>query len=367
MGRPHENHFVPAFYLRSFSQDGRRISLFNFSRAKAIRNVSIKDQCSRHNLYDFAPKLEEAFSKLEGEAATVMARIRAASELPSAGSADWVSLISFIVFQKMRTVSAGRKTDAATDYFAKLMLENRPEFAGIDLDQIEIGDVYPLAIPLSVAPEMIPVVADLQTHLFINTTARGFMTSDDPVVAHNQYCEGITYRGVTGFDSRGLQLFWPLSPEHLLLLFDPDVYRVPRADHGLNATRISSEPDIAQLNALQVLNAHQNVYFEDDDLRTAEGQCADMLRQRPKARMVFVETESVPDQATGGESALLHQYEPLLPLSLKVGAIRIRNAAKAVPLHQRATLYRQSRDRGRGSSGADMPPGRYPVKKTTRR
>ena len=29
----------------------------------------------RHSLYDFAPKLEEAFSKLEGEAATVMARI----------------------------------------------------------------------------------------------------------------------------------------------------------------------------------------------------------------------------------------------------------------------------------------------------
>lgn len=366
MGRSREHHFVPKFYLRYFSADGKRINLFNFARGKAIRGVSIKHQCSRHNFYDFAPKLEGAFSKLEAGAAGVIAKIKATTMVPNVGSSEWNSLTSFMVFQRLRTARAGYTSDAGTDYFSKLMLENRPELSGIDLNEIQIGHLYPVAIPLSVAADMIPMITDLQMHLFVNNTRREFITSDDPVVAHNQYCEGITYRGVTGFASRGLQLFWPLSPIHLLLLSDPEVYRVDRADHGHSTTKISSERDVAQFNSLQILNAHENVYFLDADVRgNAEQQCAGLSKERPRGRMVFVETEAIPDPA-GGESALLHQFEPLLPLRLTVSAIRVRKAALAAPLGERANLYREKRDRA-PKSGVDMPTGRYRVKTTTRR
>lgn len=368
MGRSRENHFVPKFYLKYFSKDGKQINLFNFSRAKTIRGVSIKHQCSRHNFYDFAPKLEEAFSKLEADAASAVARIKSASALPGAGSPDWISLIGFIVFQKMRTLRAGDTSDAGTDYFSKLMLEGRPELAGLDLNGVEFRHIYPVALPLSIAGEMIPVIADLQMHLFVNATRRELITSDDPVVAHNQYCEGISYRGVLGFACRGLQLFWPLSPQHLLLLYDRDVYKVGRSDHGIYVTNVRSEREIAQLNALQILNAHENVYFmEGGEHGNVEAHCVDMSRRRPKARMVFVETESIPDNATGGESALVHQYEPLLPWRLTVSSIRVRKVAEAVPLHSRGSMYRSSRGPGPVAGGSDIPSGRYSVKKITRK
>ena len=369
MGRSRENHFVPKFYLKYFSEDGKRINLFNFARGKAIRGVSIRQQCARHNLYDFAPGLEEAFAKLEGETAKVLAKVEADCAPPAAGSADWIALASFIIFQKLRTTRAGHKSNATTDYLSKLILEGKPEVAGIDLNDIEIGDAYPVAIPLSVAGEMIPAVLDLDMHLFVNATRWEFITADDPVVAHNQYCEGVTNRGVAGFSCRGLQLFWPVSPDHLLLLSDRDVYKVGRADQGIPVTNVSSRSDIAQLNALQILNAHENVYYRREGANNQiEMQCVGLLKARPRTRVVFIETESLPDPVDGGESALLHQYEPLLPWQLKVSAIRIRKAAASVPLHTRANMYRGAgRVREPPVGGRDMAPGRYRVRRTTRK
>jgi hypothetical protein len=59
-----EHHFVPQFYLRNFSSDGRRINLFNFKLGRAVMGTSIKHQCSKHNFYGFAPDLEKALGGL---------------------------------------------------------------------------------------------------------------------------------------------------------------------------------------------------------------------------------------------------------------------------------------------------------------
>ena len=79
-------------------------------------------------------------------------------------------------------------------------MENHPSLADIDPDSVKLTNVYSVPAPLSVAREILPVAADLQAHLFVNTTAREFITSDDPVILHNQYCEGIAYQGVKGWN-----------------------------------------------------------------------------------------------------------------------------------------------------------------------
>lgn len=50
-----EQHFVPQFYLRNFSEDKKRLHLANIARAKAILNASLRKQCARTKFYDFAP------------------------------------------------------------------------------------------------------------------------------------------------------------------------------------------------------------------------------------------------------------------------------------------------------------------------
>src|SRR5260221_12562315 len=107
----HEHHFVPQFYLRNFSADGRGVNLFNFKRSRAVVGASIKHQCSKHNFYGFAPDLEKALGELEGATADVVRNIRASRTLPVPGSDDWQTLLTFIVFQKLRTTNAGRMDD----------------------------------------------------------------------------------------------------------------------------------------------------------------------------------------------------------------------------------------------------------------
>ncbi|HEC13310.1 MAG TPA: DUF4238 domain-containing protein [Acidiferrobacteraceae bacterium] len=364
-----EHHFVPQFYLRYFSDDGMRINLFNFARDKVISNASIKHQCSKHKFYDFAPELEQAFSGLEGEAAGVIRNIQSSGVLPTHGSHEWLSLLGFIIFQKLRTTSMGHKHDAMTDYFAKLWLENNPKFDHIDPDSFEMRNIYPVAIPLSIAGEMIPVAEDLRMHLMDNCTSLEYITSDDPVVAHNHYCEGIDYRGVTGWNCCGLQVFWPISPTKLLLLFDPAVYKVGSSHKRKAVTNITNEHDISQLNSLQILNARNNIYFAGTHPQNKTiKQCRNLSSKRPNERMTFVETEGV-EIGNGETSSLLHSYEPLLPLKLSVSSITIRKRARKIPLHTRSAMNRKPIERSEEERAAYglMPSRRYPVKKITRK
>ncbi len=358
---------MPQFYLRYFSEDGKRVNLFNFSRGRTITGASIKHQCSRHNFYDFAPRLERAFSDMEGAAATVIRGIKAAADIPGQQSNDWFELLAYIVFQKFRTTNAGKLNDAWTNYLGRLMLENSPALEGIDPTSLKLKNMYSVALPLSLAHEFLPFALDLRGHLFVNTTEREFITSDDPVVMHNQYCEGITYRGVTGWNCTGLQVFWPISPLELIVLYDPTTYKVGRSHRGSTVTRLSDERDVAQLNSLQILNAHHNVYFAGiNGLNTTESQCRRLGAKRPDTRTMFVETEAVETDA-GESSAILYAYEPLLPARLDVSKITVRRERRRVPLHSRAVMYRKDRPPSEedGVPYGDPPPGRYAVKKVT--
>ncbi|MCY4514293.1 MAG: DUF4238 domain-containing protein [Candidatus Tectomicrobia bacterium] len=358
---------MPQFYLRYFSQDGKRVNLFNFSRGRTITDASIKHQCSRHNFYDFAPQLERAFSDMEGGAASVIRGIKTAADIPGQQSGDWYDLLVYIVFQKFRTTNAGRLNDASMDYLGRLYLENSPALEGIDPATLKLKSTHSVALPLSLAHEILPCALDLRGHLFINTTDREFITSDDPVVIHNQYCEGITYRGVTGWNCTGLQVFWPISPLELIVLYDPTTYKVGRSHRGATVTRLSDERDVAQLNSLQILNAHHNVYFAGiNGLNSTESQCRILGAKRPNARTTFVETEAVETDA-GESSAILHTYEPLLPARLVVSKITVRRNRRRIPLHSRAVMYRKGRPTAEhdGIPYGDPPPGRYAVKKIT--
>ena len=160
-----ENHLVPQFYLRYFSSAPKRTNLFNFSRQRMIPGASIKHQCSRRNFYEFAPKLEDTFAELEANAAGVIRRIDANDHLPDANSDDWLSLLAFIVFQKLRTSNAARSDDAVTEYLGRLVMEGHPKLADIDPNSVKLRSVYSVAMPLSVAGEILPLAADLEAHL----------------------------------------------------------------------------------------------------------------------------------------------------------------------------------------------------------
>ncbi len=350
-----EHHFVPQFYLRGFSSDGHSVTCFNLARNKCIAHAGIKHQCSKRNFHSFLPGLEALLGELEGRASTVLGGIRRTQTIPPIGSQERLWLVTFVVFQKMRTTRAARMSDAMSEHLRELM------------PNVESDRVPAIAIPLSLANNMVPAAADLSIHLFRNDTSAEFVTSDAPVIIHNQYCEGIDYRGVNGWNCRGLQVFFPISPRELLLMFDPAIYKVGAAHKGSHVTNLLRAEEIDQFNAFQILNAEHNVYFKNGDASfRAASQCQRLLSVRPKGRWKFVETESMP-KSDGGTGAILHSFEPLLPIRLRVEAISIRKKARQAPLAQRGTAPRQATGRLQKGAQRELGDGyvRYPVKAIT--
>ena len=358
-----EHHFVPQFYLRGFSTDGKRITLFNVHRGKLIHGASIKHQCSRRNFYAFAPDLEGAFADVEGVTSRIMRSIGQSDALPAVESGDRVILLMFTVLQYLRTASAARPMDIMADYYAKAFLAESARQRGIDLDDFTIKQKNSVALPLSGAANVFTLAADLKMHLYVNRTAREFITSDAPVVLHNQYCEGIDFQGVLGWACRGLQVALPLSPAHLLLLFDGGIYKVGDSRRGCEVTHIKEVRDVDQFNLLQMLNAQENVYLKDSgaDLQL-EQEFKRMASKRPATRMKIVETEHVKIDEEHS-SSLVHHYEPLLPIKFLVSNISLRRDARRKPLFQRSMLYRDGRMKSIGDMSGRVPRGakRYAV------
>ncbi|TDU32563.1 uncharacterized protein DUF4238 [Panacagrimonas perspica] len=172
---PKEHHFVPKFYLRRFSKNGKQIHAFNFDRGRVIPNASIKGQCSRRNFHGFAPGIEEELSKLEETTSRIIRKVCEDVALPPQGSDDRLTLLTFLVFQKLRTGRSASVSRMLSDYYDTLVHGSNPpdpETAA----ELAIMRQYPVAIPLSVAPDMVPVAARLQMQLLLNKTRRPFLS-----------------------------------------------------------------------------------------------------------------------------------------------------------------------------------------------
>ena len=341
---PKEHHFVPQFYLRAFGNGGKSIRLFNIARRQHVAGAPIKSQCARHKLHAFRPGLEQTLATLEGAAATAIRSIVNAEQAPAPPSTEWQDAIGFMALQKVRTVRAIQSVETLTDF----MLGHAPEpgdaVTGLDREQLKAGLPHPLALMFGYVREIIGHAADLTMHLLVNETDEEFVTSDDPVVMHNQYCEGIGYRGVLGWDCSGLQVFLPLSPRLLLILFDPAVYKVEGTKKGLRTTAIRETCHVRRLNELQVLNAHENIYYSAPPTAAFERFCEAVTDRRLTGRTSMM--ESVPlERADGTSTQVLHSFEPLLPVRLDLPHIDIRRRARKVPLDARGGLYRSRENR----------------------
>jgi Protein of unknown function (DUF4238) len=113
-----------------------------------------------------------------------------------------------------------------------------------------------------------PLVLDLDLRLIVTPKGRRFVTSDHPVVISNQaFFDLVPNSFISGIAMKGIQFFLPLSPELLILAFDKDIYRVGKP--GRRVYHLERGEDCDLINALQIMNAEQNVYFygeEDEQL-----------------------------------------------------------------------------------------------------
>lgn len=253
------HHFVPRFYLRLFSTDPKKLSinLFNMKRERVVLNAALKHQCARDYLYGKEGDNESRLSTLEGAAAQVFERMIATQELPTLFTKAYFDLFIFTYTQYIRTGKAVDRMQDAASSFAKYLLSK--QLPGEPIDKLTIGLRNPGAFFLEIGQRFFGLLLDLESRLLVAAPGTEFVASDNPAVFYNQLMEFDTVGSNTGAASRGLQIFFPVSPGLMLMFFDPAVYVVGARREVTYQVRERS--DMLALNTLQLVAAQENVYF----------------------------------------------------------------------------------------------------------
>ncbi|UVE50592.1 DUF4238 domain-containing protein [Haloferax larsenii] len=102
-----------------------------------------------------------------------------------------------------------------------------------------------------------------------NDTDIPLWTSDNPVAKTNEY--DLSPYGSLGLHSPGIQIYFPLSPDSVLALFDPDQYY-------LASSEITNPAEIKKLNRIQVECCDRQVYSSTCDFSDAK----ELISQYPE-------------------------------------------------------------------------------------
>ncbi|MBD1844312.1 DUF4238 domain-containing protein [Cyanobacteria bacterium FACHB-63] len=337
-----KQHYIPRFYLKNFSLNNseRAIRIFNLASSKFIPSGNLKDQAYKNYFYGRDLKLENALGILEGISAKVIRDIVAQNSVPAKGSQDYSTLLLFIISLSYRTPYRVEQLNELADKFAKAALSKESSAQPL-LNDCRFVMSDPIQVAIRNATLYLPLALDLGLKVAINKTQEFFITSDHPVVLYNQFLEPRKkYGSNTGLACKGLEIFLPISPRHLLILFDRDVYGVGnRNDVVIDVT---NGADVKALNLLQCISANENLYFNEE---ISEAQIrylmnhANRRRREAKANV----DEYVNSKTDEEMRFLLHLYGADVKCSLSLSFIRLLKKAKQYILGDKVLHVRDPR------------------------
>jgi hypothetical protein len=244
---PKRHHFVPQFYLRRWSTDGK-VAVRRRDGRQFLS--SVEGVGAINGFYDFetaagqvSKDVEKYFaSEVEAPAATALGFIDEAHRPPSLGSDERRALSRYVAFQMTRTPErraqvlfaehvrsflVGRElTKELMEEFLEtehLGVVPQPsevqgafDFAGHQLATIGVpSKEEAMQILLDVASQMAAVLELRHWSLAVDRKRR-FITADQPVALWHPPSERDAYQGVGLMEAP--QIRWPLDPGHCLLV-----------------------------------------------------------------------------------------------------------------------------------------------------
>jgi len=263
-------HFVPKFYLKCFSSNGL-IQIYN-TKSKQFHELPYGSVCSKDYFYSKIPEGERSFSQMESEWNRILSIIIRNADLNDLTCQDYTLLLFFITFQNARTkkgkMEVERHFNELINYIYKPFLDKSLKEAGVDpksIDKWKIALVGPHhAFYMQCALQCAPfLISDLRPIIFINRTNINFIVSDSPIILYNSFFNYPEGPGTSGLQSPGLQIFCPLSPKLMLVLYDDKFYNFKSSFN--QKLYMDLEKDIDALNSLQFFSCSDNIFFTDKD------------------------------------------------------------------------------------------------------
>ena len=238
MATQKNQHYVPQFYQRRFSPDGKSIGSYIIEQERKIDQASIKHQASRDFFYtnetERKNNLEASLGALEAMTQKVMEKLEA-NPRKVLDKMDESTLYVFTILQLGRTVAHANKiqntAETVTKQLLKEVIHHKQSNSEKDLKELSEDEIdkYFLSFQslggfsLGIQAQMIPTCVDLEQKILINHTGHVFVASDNPAVLYNMFFERMGL-DESGMGCRGVFVFMPFSPELAIVLYDGKVY-----------------------------------------------------------------------------------------------------------------------------------------------
>ena len=322
-------HYVPQFYFRKFSIDGKNVGLYNISSKKIVPNAPIKHQCSEDYFYGENGVVETALSALEGRFSNLfnkLEQVNASESLPKSmrknntlekifTKEDFSDLVLFILIQYTRTKTVQKVTDEFLHETLRVILkkEGKP-YSESELVKLSLKDSVIHAIQQAII--LRPLLHDLKYAVLVNESGTDFLFSDEPVVFQNPLMEKYSKSACVGVASHGLQIYFPISPTRMVCFYDSSVYTFKK-----QIMSVRSPKDVDALNILQIMSCLSNVYYK-------QGGVSKEYIESLLPQIVGKTTELVHSgPLIGTQNVVVHVQAKPIHISLKLECFTIKNAA----------------------------------------
>jgi len=297
--------------------------------------VSIRDQCARDYMYGKELELERAFGELESAAAAVIRSIMSGNPAPDWGTSEFATLLVFMHFQWFRTPVALARQNAWDGEMIRQLAKSDPRLPPElrdPLDRVRVSSGMQVAEGLFLAARHWVLLEDLRMKVLRNISDLEFIIGDAPVVLHNQWCRRLRGWGSLGLACSGLQLLFPVSPEHLILLYDPDTYDVEGATEIVS---VSDDEEVHRLNYLQFAAADKAVFYRSAAMAPRVAEIPASVRED----RLGVRASRFVSEADENSQLFVFSNVPM-NVDLRRGVIGMRPRASLTPLPQRMQRWR---------------------------
>lgn len=318
----HKNqHYVSQFYLKNFSSDRKTIGTLILSSNKFIENAPIKNQCSKDNFYQ-DKNYEIALSELEADTSVIFDKIMNKEDL---SSKEKFIARAFMLLQETRTKHSAEIVqngfNLMTNYIESLGVseEFKPR-----LESLRVDSSKAIEIMKSLFQTSMNNCADLMLKVIINTTQLPFITCDDPLLTYNKHLERLEYHNY-GLCSNGLILLLPISPNHALVLYDSNTYKLGTRKEFY--VTVSNKKDIEEICLLTILHANQTIYIKNGS--TTHHQLTELTERATKyTQSEKMELESFSSESNRSE--LIHSYSEHFHIGAQFSFLKELDKAKAI-------------------------------------
>jgi hypothetical protein len=256
-----KHHYVPRLLFKHFSEDDRNIFTYNIRRKQRF-TASINNECYRDYLYGKQNKIENVLMKIENKAAPLLRLLVSEQRIVNCEQEN-VFLLLFISTMYVRTETVKQRIRSFQEYVASEAISKYQ-------DRLTSHSTHELKSSVAEDSQSLfrsGVLRSLPSFLFycdlrkclLHSETAEIIFSDAPLVCCNHFFFGSLLEHLLGPANIGVQIFLPIGPNDVLLLYDSNVYQ-----SNVEADVIPlSDDDVVQLNILQILSAEKKLYYKE--------------------------------------------------------------------------------------------------------